>query len=256
MVEENPKVLVACPTWEGKEYILDRYLERIDEFTYPNFELLMVDNSKTDTFAKTIKNFGIKVRRIKWIENSKVRLAAARNFTRDWFLTGEYDYFFSLEQDVIPPKDIIEQLLAHKKEVVCGWYYILPAPNTRPCLALNWGMKGNTFEPGTPFLLQMGTQKLMKVFLGSMGCMMIHRPVLEKIEFKAYSVLPSMKGMYDDTWFSFDCLKEKIQIWCDTSLLVPHFPDYRWRRTLDEDSWSVIEEKLLRVPVEYEEVEI
>ena len=125
MAEEYPKVLIACPTWEQKGYILERYLERINELTYPNFELLMVDNSKTDDYAYIIKEMGVKVRRIKWIKSSRQRLAAVRNYMRNYFLTGDYDYFFSLEQDIIPPKDVIEQLLAHKKKVVCGWYNIL-----------------------------------------------------------------------------------------------------------------------------------
>ena len=256
MAEEHPKVLIACPTWDEKGYILERYLERIDELTYPNFELLMLDNSKTDDYAYVIKQMGVKVRRIKWIEASRQRIAAARNYMRDYFLTGDYDYFFSLEQDVIPPKDVIEQLLAHKKKVVCGWYYISAPPHSRPCLSIEWKRQGNSFAPGTPFLLQMANEKLMKVFLGSFGCMMIHRSVLKKIDFKAYKTPASMKGMYDDTWFSYDCDTEKIDVWCDTTLLVPHFPDYRWHVVREEDRVCKINESLLRLPVDYEEVEL
>ena len=51
----NPKVLVGCPTYEGKEYILDRYIERVKEFTYDNYDILLVDNSKTNDYAKKIK---------------------------------------------------------------------------------------------------------------------------------------------------------------------------------------------------------
>ena len=35
----------------------------------------------------------------------------------------DYDYFLSLEQDVIPPKDIIEQMLKSEKKIITGVYF-------------------------------------------------------------------------------------------------------------------------------------
>ena len=69
---EKPKVLVGCPIYDGKDYIIDRYIERIKNFTYENYDILLVDNSKTKDFAKKVKDLGVPVVKLKWMENSKL----------------------------------------------------------------------------------------------------------------------------------------------------------------------------------------
>ena len=46
-----PKVLVGAPNNLRKEYILERYINRLKELTYPNYEIVLADNS---TSFKTI----------------------------------------------------------------------------------------------------------------------------------------------------------------------------------------------------------
>jgi len=247
----NPKILLAAPIYDGKEYITERYLERIKELTYDNYDILLVDTSKTTDFAKKIKDQGFNVVKLEYEENTKIALVNARNYIRDYILKNNYDYFFSLEQDLIPQKDIIEQLLSHGKEVVGGLYYITEDP--RPCLSMEWTMVDMKFIPKQPLMTEMGKERLMKVFLGSFGCCLIHRSVLEKIRFKVYFTFPH----HDDTWFYFDCEKEGVGVYVDTDLLIPHFQDYKWGEIFDKNEEDEVKRMIPKeLSKKYKEVQI
>jgi len=242
MSSKFPKVLLACPTYEGKGYILERFVERIKSLTYSNLDILFVDNSKGKKYFNKIKKLGIPVEKGEWNEQSKIRLTNSQNQLRDRFLEGDYDYFFSLEQDLIPPKDIIEQLIAHDKDVVGGWYYITDVP--RPCLSREWKLVDMQFSHTTPVLEDMAKEKLMKCFLASWGCCLIKRKVLEKIKMKVYQTF----SQHSDTWFYFDCEKNNFDVYVDTDLLIPHFQDYEWDKILKND--KVIEKEKIKLKLE------
>ena len=56
----KPKILVGCPTSFHKEYALEQYAESIKALTYPNYDILLVDNSKDDVYFKRIKKLSRK----------------------------------------------------------------------------------------------------------------------------------------------------------------------------------------------------
>jgi len=51
-----PKVLIACPTSDKKDYCLDDWYENILKTEYPNYTILMVDNSHDETYHNKIQN--------------------------------------------------------------------------------------------------------------------------------------------------------------------------------------------------------
>ena len=234
--------MLACPTYEGKEYVLERFIDRVKSLTYPNLEILFIDNSKEDTYMNKIKSFGMNCIKSKWDERSKIRLTNAQNLMRTKFLEGDYTHLFILEQDLIPPKDIIEKLLEHDKDVVGGWYYITETP--RPCLSREWVLVDMKFFPKPPLLIDMSKERLMKCFLGSFGVSLIKRKVIEEIKFKCYVGFVH----HADTWFYFDCEKKGFEVWTDTDLLIPHFQDYKWGEILDKD--KLIEEEKMKLKLE------
>ena len=225
----KPKILIGCTTYEGKDYILERYVNKVKELTYNNYEVLFIDNSKGDNYFNKIKSLGMNVVKSPWNEQSKIRLTNAQNLMRTKFLEGDYTHLFVLEQDLIPPKDIIEQLLEHDKDVVGGWYYISEVP--RPCLSREWTLIDLKFCPRQPLMTEMAQKRLMKCFLTSFGVSLIKRKVLEEIKFKAYTHFTQ----HADTWFFFDCEKKGFEVYVDTDLLIPHFQDYKWNEMLDKD---------------------
>src|SRR3989338_10139709 len=119
----NPKVLVGCPTSMHKKYCIEEYLAAAKALTYSNYDLILVDNTESDEYYDFLESKGVTVFKAPYYaETARERIVVSRNMLRQYALENDYDYFFSLEQDVIPPVDVIEQLLSCKQPVVSGVY--------------------------------------------------------------------------------------------------------------------------------------
>jgi GT2 family glycosyltransferase len=103
-----PKVLVFSPTYEGKEYCRKEFVDNISRLSYPNYDFLMIDNSRTDDYYNLLKKEGVNVVKVPRGANSREALAAAQNYARRKALDEGYDYVLSVESDVFPPRDIIQ----------------------------------------------------------------------------------------------------------------------------------------------------
>ena len=101
-----PKILVGCPTSHHKAYCLKEYAEAVKSLDYPNYDILLVDNSPDEDYINKIKEHGLSVIKGHYFEGARDRIIASRNILRQKAIDEGYDYFFSLEQDVIPPRDI------------------------------------------------------------------------------------------------------------------------------------------------------
>lgn len=215
-----PKVLVGAPNNIRKEYILDRHVKRLKELSYPNYEVVIADNSRDDKYSESIKQKGVKCLKTSWYEGSRARICESRNQIRQYMLDNDFDFYLSVEADVIPQRDVIEQLLQHDKDIVGGWYYIGDYGHSRPCLAREWSLvDGQKLVNSPPMGTQLAENRLIKVFLGSMGIMLFKKKVLEKIKFKVYEHF----AHHDDTWFFFDAENHGFEVWIDTDLLCAHF---------------------------------
>lgn len=133
-MSELPKVLVGCPTYDGKDYVLEEYMENVISLDYPNYDIIIVDNSerKGGPFFKRLKKYESRKGNAKNVyvisdrraRTSRQTIAKSRNKIREHFLRGDYKYYMSIEFDLIPPKDIITKLMAEKKPVITGMYEI------------------------------------------------------------------------------------------------------------------------------------
>ena len=70
----NPKVLVGCPTYDGKKYCLKEYAEALKKLTYANFDVLIVDNSKESGYSCMIEALGFKVIRNEWQNSARMAM--------------------------------------------------------------------------------------------------------------------------------------------------------------------------------------
>lgn len=109
-----PKVLVACPNHEVKEYAFGRWIDNVRRLTWPNYDVLVVDNSPNDSgFADRYRD-QVPILHIDTagIEDLMVlRLNLSYEAIRLAFLAGPYARLLIIESDVIPPTDIVERLL-------------------------------------------------------------------------------------------------------------------------------------------------
>lgn len=214
----KPKVLVGCPTSFHKQYCLKQYVEGVRKFTYPNFEFWIVDNSPDHEYYETMKGMGVKVLKDDtWFDGARDRICHSRNMLREKALAEGFEYFFSLEQDVVAPPNAIEQLLSHDRKVVCGvvigWQNIGGKPIPAPMVYVSSKEKPEELACIAPNKL--AKPKLIPVRACALGCTMIHRDILEKITFR------HAQG-FDDMMFSQDVHALGEKIYCDTAVKTEH----------------------------------
>jgi SAM-dependent methyltransferase len=113
---KQPRILVACPTADVKEYSMQRWIDNVAQLTYPNIEVLMVDNSPSEDFIKRWQD-KVPMQRIDVTgieERSITRINRSMEHIRQYFLKGDYTHWMDIESDVIPEPQVIEKLLKLK----------------------------------------------------------------------------------------------------------------------------------------------
>ncbi len=227
---KHPKVLIGSPTAAPYEYCLPDWAARVKELTYPNKTAVLVDNSEKVPYTKIIEKYGIKaVKDPEFIEDSRLRLPHSRNILRQMVLDGNYEYFLSLEQDVIPPVDVIEQLIRHGKKMVSGVYYKYfnieykhegkSLKTVRKLMPLLAG-----YIPGIKKKMDFLTAddveqpRFFPIRFCGLGCALIHRDVLEQVPFRAEDTFPG----HDDVWFCNDVIQQGFQMYVDTGVKCKH----------------------------------
>ena len=94
----------------------------------------------------------------------------ARNSAVQQFLNTSYEWLFSLDSDVIPPRDAILRLLNHGLPIVSGLYCRRSPPHGVPVM-IKGGRWVTQFTPGS----------MVEVDLVGAGCLLTHRSVFEKV---------------------------------------------------------------------------
>lgn len=214
----KPKILVGCPTYWGKGYCLKKYAERVKALSYENYDVMLVDNTEGDSYIEQITKEGLRVIKGPWSEDARERIINSRNLLRDKLLEGGYDYFLSLEQDIIPPKDVIERLLARNKEIITGAYYkegSLP-DGRKTSYALLYVEQQGKLVLVHPERLK--NKELITINACGLGCILIHRKVLEKIRFRK----PEKGPAQDDMMFCYDAQKAGFELYVDTDVVCEH----------------------------------
>ncbi len=225
-----PKVLVGCPTSDYKSYCIEQYANSVKNLSYKNYDILIIDNSKDDDYFTKIRRLGLPVIKSTYHEKARDRIIESRNLIRQIVLDKGYDYFLSLEQDVIPPRDIIERLVRHKKDLVSGVYFAYnnvkgknilrpllwanfdPEKKLMYCLKKEYALKSNDF---------------VEVCACGLGCVLIHRSVLGVIKFR-YE--PETEG-FDDVFFCKDAMDKGIKMFADLSVKCNHLTqEWSWEK--------------------------
>lgn len=247
-----PKVLVGSVICDVYEYCTPQLLKSLHSLTYKNYNTLLVDNSQKEDFYKRLKERGESVVQAFSDEKDvRLKLVECRNLLRQKVLEEGYDYLLSVDQDVIPPKDIIERLLSHQKKVVTGVYYnrfvyngkqmLLPilyreySKEEQEELAANKESLRKNNPKFYSFLEKNGWDfskamrqltpeeveqpRLMQIKSCGTGCLFIHRSVLEKISFRRNT---ETKEGFEDVMFCQDLRKHNIPLYADTSIKCMH----------------------------------
>ncbi len=218
-----PSVLIAAPQNVSKRYCWDEWIENVKLFSYPNFNVLLVDNSDDNgAFSKEIAKEGAMSYHIK-PKNKTVPalMAESLEYVRTMCLRNNYDFMLSLETDILPPRFIIEMLVAPKRKVIGALYHVGHGHRSRPMIQL----QEPHFHPVLKSVYNLEDEQILfldghikPVYHCGLGCVLIHRSILEKIKFRHIPGSP----YYPDTLFAKDVYDLAEQLFVDTSLIVEH----------------------------------
>jgi GT2 family glycosyltransferase len=229
---KTKKILIGCPTSDTHEYALKEYLHTIKNLTYKNYDILLIDNSQDDSYLKKLKETNLPATKSVWHKDARERIITSRNLLRQHVLDKGYDYFLSLEQDVIPPPDVLERLLQHKKRVITAIYFnYINAKEGTELAPVAWS-KIN-IEKGERYFIkpsQLNTG-LIRIAVSGLGCILIHKSILEKVKFR----YEQQHSAFDDVFFGLDCRKNNVSIYADTNLFCKHLLKNRpwsWKNLL------------------------
>ena len=260
-----PKVIIGCPTSERHAHLLDRWIKHLDSLTYP-VEVILVDTSIGNEYFKRLNKLKVQgkkinVVRFKWNPEKRhilQHLADAREVIRKYALDNNFDFLFSLDDDIFVPKNAVQKLISRNKQLV-GFYVHIYNPSARvPCVLKEGGFEMNkgcswfnfseineykkfvykytknkltlSEKHLVPFLIKDKFRPdIVPVWAVGIGCLMIRRDVLEAIPFRTHDTF--IWG--EDNWFFQACEDKKFQFWLDTSCRPKHL----------NTNWNMIIEK-------------
>lgn len=239
MADSSPRVLLGCPTSEVKAYALEKFVEGLYSLTYPAFDIVIEDNSPKSDYFHRLQAIAEKWNREKSPSTflvirsgylskfARERIIIGRNKIREKVLDGGYDYFFSLEQDVVPPVDIIERLISRNKEIISGCYFtVFPNYPSVRLVAFKHVPPANPAEPfwdvGPPLgIMEVLPSRLLDVSVVGVGCLLINRSVLKKVSFRYDAATDAS----DDMFFCYDARKAGYSVFLDSSQFCQHYYD-------------------------------
>lgn len=122
-------------------------------------------------------------------------------------------HLMCIEDDTFPPLDAIERLLAHKKDVVCGWYpKRQPGPRVGVPIILKDNLRVTLDDPDA-------YTGLVELYTAPMGCTLINMKVFETIETPWFVTTGQLS---QDSFFSQKAREAGFTLWCDTSIRCDH----------------------------------
>ena len=230
-----PKILIAIPTYDGKNYCIKEFLDNLKNFSYPKdrIEYYIADNSASNKNARWLnKTYGLKVF---WKDYSDYgvmeKLCDSHNQLRRYFLESDCTYMLHLESDIFPQTDVIERLLECRRPIVNALYQILDGANRTPCIATvdknhEYWQKFRFYNKSSLFWHSFINGKIQPTYIAGIGCCLMKKKVMQNFEFR----LPKGAENPPDTYFAEDLLTRGVQHWVHTGVHAFHWNKEDWGR--------------------------
>lgn len=226
------KILVGIPTNEVKNYCVDDLISRVKTYSYKPYDIMVVDNSKERTNQKFFAKNGI---HCEWVnpknKSNQKYIAESLEVLRMAALRGGYSHLAINESDIFPPQDVWEKLVMHQKPVVSASYFIGQGEKSHLMIQESAGeLFMETFNIEAPFDILKADGRLNQVYACGIGCILIHRSVLELITFRHIDNM----SPHPDSYFALDLYAQQIPQYVDTSILCEH-RNQDWDMVADEN---------------------
>lgn len=209
------RAFIGTPTFEYHRDCVDEFMAALDAQTETRFDVILVDNSPTETFIRELRAKRLPVVRTPFDPLMRERTMRARNLIFDIMRRGDYTHLLFLDQDVILPPDGLSRLVMHDLPVVSGVYckdydgeeyamVMMPDWRTRP--------SGIKVTPSH----RLDGKGLVRIAGAGFGCLLIERAVCAAVE------LRYTEEIGNDLAFSEDVGRLGIDMYCDASLRCGH----------------------------------
>jgi glycosyltransferase involved in cell wall biosynthesis len=142
-----------------------------------------------------------------------------RNLIGEW--AKRYDYLFSVDSDIILPKDTLVKMLAADKDVITG-LYIQRIPGTHT-LELYMDTAGGGMGNIPAELLP--KDSIVEIAGCGFGCTLVKGDVFRKMEYPHFyykSALTIQDTVSEDVYFCKKARETGFRIWADTSIICNH----------------------------------
>ncbi len=221
-----PKILVCAPTSDKKAYCDRDYYAQIQSLSYPNYEILICDNSTTTDYFLKLKN-KFKVPAIRINPGKKTSAQFITESYQRLMLEAyrkECHYVMIIETDVfVPSPHIIQRLLECNLPIVSAVYPVGHKEESRFLLQqLTIDIPEKEFshieslQEGSDLSFING--KVKPIFASGLGCVLIRADIFNYIPFRW---MPGVNH-WNDTIFYMDLHKAGIQHHVHTEMICQH----------------------------------
>ena len=231
-----PKILIGFPTSDKKDYCVDEFIQQIKSFTYPLYDIFVVDNSKDSKHVRKFWKEGIKAIHEPLKGDFREELARHQNIIKDYFLAGDYDYLMMIESDVFTGECILEKLVSYAEVynagVVTATYEIHRGEPTL-CLTstvdsrlvrseklLERSIGYEIMGQGVIPLRKLLSDPDAKLTATGIGCTLFSRFALQDVNFRVD--LSLNKRAFSDTFIFTDIVSKGYEILIDSNIICKH----------------------------------
>ena len=231
-----PKILIGFPTSDKKDYCVDEFIQQIKSFTYPLYDIFVVDNSKDSKHVRKFWKEGIKAVHEPLNGDFREELARHQNIIKDYFLAGDYDYLMMIESDVFTGECILEKLVSYAEVynagVVTATYEIDRGEPTL-CLTstvdsrlvrseklLDRSLGYEIMGQGVIPLRKLLSDPDAKLTATGIGCTLFSRFALQEVNFRVD--LSLNKRAFSDTFIFTDIASKGYEILIDSNIICKH----------------------------------
>lgn len=231
-------VLIGVPTCLAKKYCLDEFISGLKKV---KADVLFVVSGE-EAYATLIRSKGYPAIMCENGEGKFQSILNARKTIRKTFLDKGYDYLFFVDSDVILEDDTLEKLKKENKDVITGAYLNSFNLGREKVIApvvfkdVPGGAQLYTYEGMFP-------ERVEEIGAAGLGCALIKKEVLEKIDFRLMD-----SGKSEDIAFYLDARKNGFKAYVNTDVKCTHrcLPKdnesswlYEWRTTIRSNTISI-----------------
>lgn len=198
MAIENKKILIAIPTNAGIEPDTFRsiYNMSVPEGYETHFEFF----------------YGYQIDQI-------------RNLIADW--AKKFDYLFSVDSDIIVPKDALTKMISYDKDAVSGVY--IQRFHDKQTSELYYSKDGGHLNYQTNELPQ---NSVIEVDAFGLGCALIKSKVFKDMDYPHFvysSALDHSQTLSEDVYFCMKAKRHGFKFYADTSIICDHIGKYNFK---------------------------